>query len=260
MINFFKRIRQRLFSENKFSKYLIYAIGEIVLVVIGILIALQINNWNEAKKERVKEINYLENLKTDLVTDLENHERFSILRFNTSKNCSDLLNSDSPTTIKETKDYTKKYEEVLYWNAFVPSNNTFKELLSSGNLNLIKNDSIKNALLELDKMNAEISLNEDHLRRDYEQYLYDITYKNITAFGFFDISEPQSEFINSLSIEDIPESQHEQLIKEAQWLYKNQTFINGLKLSMINSSSLANRHKNTAQFIRKLIKFIDQEI
>lgn len=50
MIKFFRRIRQQLLSENKFSKYLLYAIGEIVLVVIGILIALQINNWNEGRK------------------------------------------------------------------------------------------------------------------------------------------------------------------------------------------------------------------
>ena len=50
MIKFFRKIRQRLLTENKFSKYLIYAIGEIILVVIGILIALQINNWNENRK------------------------------------------------------------------------------------------------------------------------------------------------------------------------------------------------------------------
>jgi len=47
MIKFFRKIRQQLLAENKFTKYLIYAIGEIVLVVIGILIALSINNWNE---------------------------------------------------------------------------------------------------------------------------------------------------------------------------------------------------------------------
>ncbi len=52
MIKFFRRIRQKLLSENKFSKYLIYAIGEIILVVIGILIALQINNWNEDRKNK----------------------------------------------------------------------------------------------------------------------------------------------------------------------------------------------------------------
>ena len=50
----FRKIRQRLLSENKFSKYLIYAIGEIILVVIGILIALGINNWNENWKIKMK--------------------------------------------------------------------------------------------------------------------------------------------------------------------------------------------------------------
>ncbi len=260
MIKFFRKIRYDLMEKNKTGKYFKYAIGEIVLVVIGILIALSINNWNEAKKERAKEINYLKNLKIDLVTDLENNEHFSVLRFETSKNCSFLLNTASPKTIKETKEYTDKYDKILYWHAYVPSNNTFKELLSSGNLNLIKNDSIKNALLELDKMYTEISNNEYHMRRDYEQYLYDITYKHISAFNFFDISNPKSQFINRLNIEDIPESQNKQLIKETQWLYNNQTINNGLKLAMINSSSLANRHRNMTQFIRKLIKFIDKEI
>jgi len=70
MIKFFRKIRQKLLSENKLSKYLIYAAGEIVLVVIGILIALSINNWNEdrSKKEQLKYIyqTVLEDLNTDL--------------------------------------------------------------------------------------------------------------------------------------------------------------------------------------------------
>ena len=55
MITFFKKIRHQLLSKNKFSKYLTYAIGEIILVVIGILIALTINNWNEKQKELAQE-------------------------------------------------------------------------------------------------------------------------------------------------------------------------------------------------------------
>ncbi|MGB5318748.1 DUF6090 family protein [Eudoraea sp.] len=55
MIKFFRRIRQQLLKENNLSKYLLYAIGEIVLVVIGILIALQINNWNQENKESLVE-------------------------------------------------------------------------------------------------------------------------------------------------------------------------------------------------------------
>jgi len=70
MIKFFRKIRQRLLTENKFSKYLIYAIGEIVLVVIGILIALQINNWNELRKTHIQDMEFLNNLKVELTVDI----------------------------------------------------------------------------------------------------------------------------------------------------------------------------------------------
>ncbi len=66
MIKFFRKIRQRLLTENKFSKYLLYAIGEIALVMIGILLALQVNNWNEEKKVNVQELTILKELKLSL--------------------------------------------------------------------------------------------------------------------------------------------------------------------------------------------------
>ena len=87
MIKFFRKIRQRLLSENKFSKYLIYAIGEIILVVIGILIALQINNWNENKKLKTEEIKFLKNFKQSLIADKE----FNSFRFDKYKQTKNLL-------------------------------------------------------------------------------------------------------------------------------------------------------------------------
>ncbi len=81
MIKFFRKIRQRLLSENKFSKYLIYAIGEIVLVVIEILIALQINTWNESRKlAAIRDNNNLqplEDLKTDAAYTDQKIEEFN---------------------------------------------------------------------------------------------------------------------------------------------------------------------------------------
>ena len=69
MIKFFRKIRQNLLMENKTGKYFKYAIGEIILVVIGILIALQINNWNELRKQKLVEINILEGIRTDILKD-----------------------------------------------------------------------------------------------------------------------------------------------------------------------------------------------
>lgn len=74
MIKFFRRIRKRLLTENKFNKYLIYAIGEIALVVIGILIALSINNWNEGNNEKQFEKNLLLELKENLQSDISYHK------------------------------------------------------------------------------------------------------------------------------------------------------------------------------------------
>lgn len=65
MIKFFRIIRQQMLTENKFSKYLLYALGEIILVVIGILIALQINNRNEIQKNNQQELLILENILQD---------------------------------------------------------------------------------------------------------------------------------------------------------------------------------------------------
>ncbi|VAV86032.1 FIG00653203: hypothetical protein [hydrothermal vent metagenome] len=69
MIKFFRKIRQNMIKENKVSKYLLYAIGEIVLVVIGILIALSINNWNEGRKNDLKESLLIKNIIEDLSLD-----------------------------------------------------------------------------------------------------------------------------------------------------------------------------------------------
>ncbi|MBK9735486.1 MAG: hypothetical protein IPO92_11145, partial [Saprospiraceae bacterium] len=71
MIKLLRKIRQRMLTENKFSNYLIYAIGEIVLVVIGILIALQINNLNEMNKVHDKQVTYLSLIKGEMLNNLK---------------------------------------------------------------------------------------------------------------------------------------------------------------------------------------------
>lgn len=260
MIKFFRKIRHRLLAENKFSKYLFYAIGEIILVVIGILIALQINNWNEVRKERAREINYLQNLKADLVSELKNNEQFATYRYEKAKACSMLLQSEAPDNIEGVQEYTDRYEHVFIWNTFTPNNNTFRELLSSGNLSLLTNDSIKNALQELEKRYVAIATGEEHMRREYEAYLYDTHVENVAALGFFDVSEPAYGLPNRLKAHDIPEENHRKLIEDAQWQHNNETFQNGLRLALMNNSFLAGIHKDLISYIENIISLIELEI
>ena len=74
MIKFFRNIRHQFMNEGKTSKYLKYAVGEIVLVVIGILIAIQINNWNNARLNKISELNFYLNFKEQMVEDIHEIE------------------------------------------------------------------------------------------------------------------------------------------------------------------------------------------
>ena len=69
MINFFRNIRGQLLAQNKLVRYLIYALGEIILIILGILIALQINNWNEKRKEAILEKQILQEIRDNLMLD-----------------------------------------------------------------------------------------------------------------------------------------------------------------------------------------------
>ena len=96
MIKFFRHIRQSLIMENKTSKYLKYAIGEIVLVVIGILIALQINNWNESRKANENLIQLFERTQKELLYNIEhimNIYRMNEYIMNYNKICTSNNNS-----------------------------------------------------------------------------------------------------------------------------------------------------------------------
>lgn len=98
MIKFFRRLRQKLLEENRFSKYLLYAFGEIILVVIGILIALQLNNWNEAQKLKETEKIILADLKSEFLENIESAEGSIELNLLNSQTCvqiNDLIQSDS---------------------------------------------------------------------------------------------------------------------------------------------------------------------
>nr|WP_299339613.1 DUF6090 family protein [Allomuricauda sp.] len=150
MIKFFRRIRQKLLSENKFSKYLLYAIGEIVLVVIGILIALQVNDWNEERKSLDKEQQYLTEIKNSLVSDSIQIQ--SILEFNKEKVLVVQrfigLFADTLTN-KERFEIIKKYSiPFTNYEVFLPNNTAWNNLVSAENVNLVKDRNLRNILME----------------------------------------------------------------------------------------------------------------
>ncbi|AZQ57844.1 hypothetical protein EJ994_03135 [Maribacter sp. MJ134] len=147
MIKFFRKIRQKLLAENRFSKYLLYAIGEIVLVVIGILIALQINNWNENEKIKAEEKIIIAGLIQNIEDDIKNLIRVKkndSIFIDANRILLSALKNDS---IKENKPLLKqKIYDASFSSSFIPSQITFNQMQFSGKLKYILNDSIKSKI------------------------------------------------------------------------------------------------------------------
>ena len=139
MINFFRRIRQQLLTDNNFSKYLLYAIGEIILVVIGILIALQINNWNEERKAGAEEQKILKQLKNEYEKNLVQLDEKILMRDKMTVASTGILHYiDHPET------YVK--DSLLLYMFRLTQEPTFdpiqNDLVTSGKLRMIQNDSL----------------------------------------------------------------------------------------------------------------------
>ena len=156
MLKFFRKIRQNLLSEGKTGKYLKYAVGEIVLVVIGILIALSINNWNENKKLSRVEIGMLNEIKTGLEIDLEDliaEQNYLRRNFNSQKNIIEWIEISEPFN-----DSLSKHLYNVHMSAEFRYQSAPYETLKQLGMNSIKNDSLR----------KQISL------------LYDLRYENYT--------------------------------------------------------------------------------
>lgn len=147
MIKFFRKIRHKFLLESRFNKYLLYAIGEIILVVIGILIALQINNWNTESQQRNLEVKILKEIQSNLSFDLiEIREDISVM---------DSVNMASIEVVEYLKNHDEPSEKFNYNVAKVKvaphfnPNKSGYELLTSKGVELVVNDSLRIAISDL---------------------------------------------------------------------------------------------------------------
>ena len=251
MINFFRKKRKILANDNKVIKYTRYAIGEIILVVIGILIALQINNWNENRKNKIIENTYIENIKTDLIINLVSLEKFIAKREETVKSVGFILeffNEQRPLDINEFNFYCLT---VMDWNPFEQHDNTYQELLNSGKLSILTNKTIKDSLQNMQTSFKSIQFIESEMEEDYERYLYE------PFFSTIDLETSLKGYNQIQTIKkDIPKLDS----LNVQLLMKNKTFKNGFVLADFNSKNLIEKYSNIRIRTKKLIELIDDEL
>lgn len=175
MLRFFSKMRYQLAAENRAAKYLRYAIGEIVLVVIGILIALQINNWNSNRIDRQKEREYLQNFLEEMKGD------------------SIFLNvyweHDYPEKVaglELARNYVKYGKEIDDSAAFIAAigkggklsraaifeeSSTYKDIISTGNLKLIRNKDLQLHIINYYTAISTTIVYMDNLRSEYATFV-----------------------------------------------------------------------------------------
>jgi len=174
MIKFFRKIRQNMVKENKVSKYMLYAIGEIVLVVIGILIALSINNWNETRKLQNEELKLLFDLKTNLETTYKNFINDTIdnseliAKYNNIEN---FINKDLPYSNK----LDNAFGELTFWSSPYIITTAYKTLQTKG-LDIIKNQTLKKDIVNIYDVHFTV------LTQDYDKAEWALNQTVVTPF------------------------------------------------------------------------------
>ncbi len=249
MIKFFRRIRQELLTEHKFSKYLFYALGEIILVVIGILIALAANNWSIEQAERLQESKYLKNIKLDLEKDLGNLEYNLNFRRDKLAGTKKLISQINGTPVDDLTELSRNVFNTLNEERFTPNNSTYTELASSGNLNLISVDSIKILLLELEELYKINAFAIDHETYEYREYI------SKSVFKYTDTEKLAAIFVNG-------ESSDQQNINRDDFdaLFRSPEYKNGLVIMNLISESFISKYQNIEEKSRKIIALVDEEL
>ena len=187
MIKFFRKIRQNLLSEGKTGKYFKYAIGEIILVVIGILIALSINNWNENRKTNLLEMKILKEVSDNLNEDFNQLE----LNINETRAFKDsyervLDHILGKTPVSDSLKFNYAMTFGIAYSTFSPADSGYESLKSLG-VNTVKNDEIRKEISKLygnryRLITDDITYYMDDLSESYNKF-------QSTLYGQFRINE-----------------------------------------------------------------------
>ena len=152
MIKFFRKIRQHLLSEGNTGKYLKYAVGEIVLVVIGILIALSINKWNDNQKKLKQEKTHLQNIQNDLkaqIKTLDNYIEFQNLIIEDSKNI--IQHYENNGGFNKMERIYPMLNDLIVRTTFINKNISLSEIINSSEINILRNEVLIRKLLEFNQ-------------------------------------------------------------------------------------------------------------
>ncbi|WP_053992183.1 DUF6090 family protein [Mangrovimonas sp. TPBH4] len=249
MLQFYRNIRYQLAAENKAAKYLRHAIGEIILVVIGILIALQINNWNEKRKLKIEEQQIL----NSLLEDLKAAKKQSEQSITSEKLAIDQMEAALGNEKIRVSFFNTKNPNALYHNIFwgfeidIPVINAYEEIKTSGKTDLISNKTIRGHFTNLER-----SINNLNNLMDDRITVHQLRIDEIVVNDINFLPLLKSEF-PKLSIETGAPIDFPSIMKQPR--IRN---LIGIKLEL--SASVYEYRKQLSNEIQLLIELLEQEI
>jgi len=263
MIKFFRKIRYKLMSENKTGKYLKYAIGEIVLVVIGILIALQVNNWNVNRINKNLEQQILIELKKEFENNLAQlKEKHQIRSEFVMKSAGWLINYGDKTERNIDLDIVNHHlSRTLIVPSYDPMISVTTELINSGKLQLIQNLDLRTQLTKWPSITNDLVREEEqfvsYMYDKYTMFIIDhyklrplVNKLQNDAFIYSAINTKQAEFNIA----------QKQIKEEINQLFNNEDFEDYLSLIMGFCNFLNNTTNTLMEDNRNIIQLINSEL
>jgi hypothetical protein len=264
MIKLFRSIRQNLLSEGKTAKYFKYAIGEIILVVAGILIALQINTWNQDKQNRKQEAQVLSQLLTEYANNLDQLNSKIYIRQEVIKSSSILLNYRNRDQNEiDVDSFNLHVSRMITRPTFDPELGVTNELNNSGRLYLIQNPVLRNKITSFNSLISEVQEEERVIFNHVENLLYPFIIEHYqtgrVVAQFLDDEEFKKAFTLTNSTEN---TSIKDLFPQADIkpLLFHPDFEDHIAIMMSNTTYTNQQSQGVKEKIEVIISLIEQEI
>lgn len=183
MLFLLRQIRRKLLMKNKVTTYLLYGIGEIILVVIGILIAVQLDNWNESKNDRKKELSYLVSYANDIKQNIEELERVDLRSARLAKTADSLIHI-LITSENDNKESTlgSLIIDLIGYTKYLSQEGTTENLLGAGSLEIIQNLKIRASFVTQEADEKRLRASELYMFSAFNEYM-DYVNKNTKIYN-----------------------------------------------------------------------------
>lgn len=250
MLKFFRSIRRKLLDQGSLRKYLVYAIGEILLVMVGILLALQVNNWNEKRKNRIEEQVILENLQTDFQDNLSQLQKKIVM----TKKSQEAIEKVVSTFINKDLDkgayagVDTLLQLISRRTSFDAKTSSLDQVFSTGKLGVIRNQALRNMLSawssNLQEV-TEVEARTRETRQRYDNYLAD----KFPIADMYANNPTEHRRIGFSSNFKVDESK----------IFKDLEFENIISSKSFGQVVLLERYFLVEQEIQKILKLIESE-